>query len=72
MVGFLGVGLDNADGHTRLTRTEHFILLGGSDQTHQRMQETAAKFAEGLKRRGKPLQEAKITEVIELMREASQ
>ena len=37
--GFLGVGLDNEDGHTRLTRGDNFVLYGGSDETHGRMQE---------------------------------
>ena len=34
LVGFLGVGLDNADGHDRITRSEHFVLLGGAAETH--------------------------------------
>lgn len=70
VVGFLGVGLDNRDGHTRLTQTEHFLLVGGSEETHERMQETAVKFDESLKRRGKTLAETPIVEVIELYRQA--
>ncbi len=53
IVGFLGVGLDNKDGHKRLTRSEHFLLVGGSFETHERMQDTAIRFGEGLRKRGK-------------------
>ena len=35
----LGVGLDNDDGHGRVTRGENFRLVGGSHDTHQQMQE---------------------------------
>ena len=51
----LGVGLDNEDGHTRITKGENFALLGGSDSTHSLMQEKAIKLNEHLKRRGKTL-----------------
>jgi hypothetical protein len=69
VVGFLGVGLDNADGDHRVTRSEHFLLVGGSEQTHERMQDTAIRFTEALRRRGKPLDETGVEEVIELFRE---
>lgn len=70
VVGFLGVGLDNEDGHERFTRSEHFLLLGGSSQTHERMQDTTIKFTEALRRRGKPLQETPLEEVLEIFQEA--
>ncbi|MCX5672968.1 MAG: hypothetical protein NTU94_16755 [Planctomycetota bacterium] len=53
----LGVGLDNADGHVRITRGENFRLFGGSEETHGAMQEKAVKFNEKLKDRGKRLEE---------------
>lgn len=70
IVGFLGVGLDNDDGHHRRTRCENFLLIGGSEETHERMQETAIRFNEGLKRRHKSLQEASLEEIIDLLHEA--
>jgi hypothetical protein len=70
LVGFLGVGLDNKDGHQRLTRTEHFFLMGGSAETHQRMQDTAIRFNAALDGKGKQLREASSDEVIDLLREA--
>jgi hypothetical protein len=69
VIGFLGVGLDNKDGHQRLTRSEHFFLVGGSEETHERMQDTAVKFNEALERRGKPLQETTLEEIIDLFHE---
>jgi hypothetical protein len=70
IVGLLGVGLDNQDEHKRLTQSEHFLLLGGSAETHERMQDTAIRFEEDLKRRGKRLQDASVDETIELLRKA--
>jgi hypothetical protein len=68
--GILGVGTDGADGQTRITRTEEMVLVGGSRETHDRMQETAIRFAEGLEKRGKTLPEASVGEVLDLLREA--
>jgi hypothetical protein len=70
VLGLLGVGLDGADGHRRLTRTDEFLLVGGSKETHERMQETAIKFEEGLERRGKALAEAEVAEVVDLLHQA--
>jgi hypothetical protein len=70
VVGFLGVGLDNQDGDQRVTTTEHFVLVGGSKETHEEMQDTAIRFNEALKRRGKPLAETPVEAVIELFHQA--
>jgi hypothetical protein len=70
VVGFLGVGLDNKDGHKRVTRSEHFFLVGGSAETHERMQDTAIRFDETLRSRGKMLDEIPVEEVIEILHEA--
>ena len=50
-----GLGLDNKDGHTRVTTVDNFKLVGGSEETHGTMQEKAIKLNEHLKRRGKTL-----------------
>ena len=71
VVGFLGVGLDDDEGQKRLTRSEHFLLVGGSEETHERMQETVIRFDEELKNRGKTLEEASLDEVIDLLSKAS-
>jgi hypothetical protein len=68
--GIVGVGLDAEDGHKRVTRTEEMVLLGGSEETHGRMQETAIRFGEELEKRGKALPETSVREAIDLLREA--
>jgi hypothetical protein len=70
IVGFLGVGLDNEDGHQRLTHSEHFFLIGGSAETHERMQDTAIRFAAALDERGKRLEDASVEEALDLLRDA--
>lgn len=53
----LGVGLDSQDDEVRLTRGKNFTLVGGSEETHAVMQETAVKVNEELSRKGKTLDE---------------
>lgn len=68
--GILGVGLDNTDDQKRITRTEEMVLVGGSRETHDQMQETAIRFGEALEKRGKQLPEVTVREAIDLLREA--
>lgn len=70
ITGFLGVGLDNKDEHQRITRADHFVLVGGSAETHERMQDTAIYFNEELQKRGKSLQETTPQEAIEMLHKA--
>ena len=63
----LGIGLDNADGHKRLTRAETFSILGGSEETHDRMTETLMKTVEDLKSRGQSLEETESRELAEIL-----
>jgi hypothetical protein len=65
----VGLGLDNDDGHTRLTRGKNFVLLGGSQDTHASMQETAIKINEQLDRQGKRLEDVSVKELREICRE---
>lgn len=67
----LGLGLDNRDGHKRVTRGENFYLFGGSEETHEKMTETAIKFNEKLSRRGKKLQDLSPEEFSDLIAESS-
>ena len=68
--GILGVGLDAEDGHKRVTQTDEMVLVGGSEATHERMQETAIRFGEELEKRGKALPETTVREAMDLLREA--
>jgi hypothetical protein len=62
-----GVGLDNDDGHKRITTGEKFVILGGSQETHERMTETVVKTFEELKQRGKPLEVVNPKELSEII-----
>ena len=63
----LGLGLDNEDGHKRLTRAEKFSVVGGSEETHDRMTETLIKTFEELKVKGKSLEDTEKEELSELL-----
>lgn len=68
--GILAVGLDNRDEQKRITQSEYFLVVGGSEETHERMQDTAIRFEEKLKDRGKRLQDTSIKEAIDLLRDS--
>jgi hypothetical protein len=63
----LGLGLDNDDGHKRITTGENFAILGGSAETHEKMTETVVKTFEELKRRRKPLVAVEPKELAEIL-----
>lgn len=42
----IGLGLDGQDGHTRITKGDNFHIVGGSQATHERMQEHAIRVNE--------------------------
>ncbi len=65
----LGVGLDNDDGHVRLTRGRNFHLVGGSHDTHQSMQEKCIKLNEKLDACGKELEDLETGEFLDLAAE---
>jgi len=65
--GLIGVGLDNDDGHKRVTTGEQFALVGGSQETHERMTETAMKTFEELKRRDRHLETVDPRELAEII-----
>jgi hypothetical protein len=52
----LGVGLDT-DGHKRLTTGPNFVLLGGTQETHEVMTEKVIKINEKLASKGKQLED---------------
>ncbi|MFW6132252.1 MAG: hypothetical protein ACOC8F_00030 [Planctomycetota bacterium] len=65
----LGLGLDNEDGEVRLTSGKNFHLLGGSQQTHESMQEKCIKFNEKLDERGKRLDDLEHRELLDMAAE---
>jgi hypothetical protein len=67
----LGVGLDNDDGHKRITTAEDFAILGGSAETHEKLTETAIKTFEELKHRGKKIREVELAELAEIVQKST-
>lgn len=63
----MGVGLDNKDGHSRITKGDNFVMVGGSEETHERMTETAIKVNEKLSAKGKALEEVSPKELIDII-----
>jgi len=64
----LGLGLDGQDKHKRITRGEGFHLVGGSEDTHDRMTETVIKTTEDLGRKGLTIADAHPEELADLLR----
>ncbi len=64
----LGLGLDS-DGHKRITTGDNFALVGGTEETHERMTEKAIKINEKLKARGKQLEEVSREEFDDIAQE---
>ena len=69
--GLLGLGMDNEDGHKRITTGEKFAILGGSAETHERLTETVVKTFEELKHRGKQLEQVEPKELAEIVQKAA-
>jgi hypothetical protein len=63
----VGVGLDNDDGHKRITSAEKFAIVGGSQETHDKMTETVVKTFEDIDRKGKSLENIEPKELKDLI-----
>ena len=62
----LGLGFDSKDGHLRITKGDNFRLFGGTEDTHEMMQEKAIKFNEQLDKRHKSLEDISQKEFLEI------
>jgi hypothetical protein len=63
---FIGFGLDNADNQQRLTRSDQSLILGGSEETHAHLQETAVRMESELERLGRDLGDLDPSELADL------
>ncbi len=63
----LGLGLDSGDGHVRVTKGDNFRLLGGSEETHDKMTETAVKFNEKISAKGKTIADLTKEEFVDII-----
>jgi len=63
----LGVGLDCDDGHKRITQSEKFSILGGSQNTHDKLTETLIKTFEDISAKGKALEDMSPDELSDIV-----
>ena len=63
----LGLGLDCDDGHKRITTAEDFSIVGGSEQTHERMTEIVSKTFEDIGQKNKRLNEIELEELADIL-----
>jgi len=63
----LGLGLDCDDGHKRITTAEEFSIVGGSEQTHERMTETVSKTFEDIDQQNKRFQDMEPQELADIL-----
>ena len=63
----IGVGLDCDDGHKRITTSEDFSVIGGSDETHAKVSETFIKTFEYFSAQNKTLDEISSEKLAELL-----
>ena len=67
----LGVGFDAEPGERRITKGRDFLLVGGSEETHEHLTERAVKVNEELDRRGIRLADVRSKdEMIEIVQRA--
>ncbi|MDA8774719.1 hypothetical protein N9N13_03245 [Opitutales bacterium] len=67
MAHLFGLGLDCTDGHKRITQADKFSILGGSENTHDKMTETLFKTFEDLSMKGKSIENVSMEEISDLI-----
>lgn len=63
----VGIGLDQTDEHKRITQAEKFTIVGGSEETHEKITETLVKTFEDMKEKGKVLETIEKKELSDLI-----
>ncbi len=64
----VGYGLDEAGGHVRFTKSKDYRLIGGSELTHDAMQDMATRIQEELSRLGYELDNIRSDQIDEVRR----
>ncbi|PWU04136.1 MAG: hypothetical protein C5B43_05035 [Verrucomicrobia bacterium] len=65
----IGISIDHGDGHKRITQAEQFLILGGSQESHQFLTETFLKVFNNLKQTGRQLETLEPDELFEIINE---
>ncbi len=67
VVGLLGVGFDNEDGHIRITQSDHSKIVMGSMESHQKLQKVCSEIEEAVRLSGRELNEYTPDEFMKLV-----
>jgi hypothetical protein len=69
IVRILGVGHDQSDGHTRITRGESYDVLQGDEQTHEYIAQLCADIEKHIADLGYQLQDLSIEQLQSIIQE---
>jgi len=67
VVGLLGVGFDQNDGHIRITQAENYKVLMGSNYSHQALQKICSRIERAVAESGRVFSDYTPEEFMELM-----
>ena len=67
MRSIVGLGVDNPDGHERLTEGENFKIHDGSEESHALMQDLCIRINQELEARGQRLEHLSRSEFVQLL-----
>ncbi len=63
----IGICIDNDDGHKRVTQVEQFLVVGGSQESHEVLTLACLKVFENFKQTGKRIESIEPDELIEII-----
>jgi hypothetical protein len=66
----VGVRFDREEGHSRVSRGDDFVALGGTKEGHEHLRETVAEISDEVKRRGRTVAEVRREEFREILARA--
>lgn len=67
VIGLLGVGFDQDDGHIRITQADQYQVLMGSQASHQALQQICGKIEKTIQSSGRSLTDYSPDEFMELV-----
>ncbi|NRA11185.1 MAG: hypothetical protein HRT57_04430 [Crocinitomicaceae bacterium] len=69
VVGLLGIGFDNDDGHIRISHSEHSKIFMGSKESHHVLQQMCIDIEEAVRLSGRELSDYTSDEFLKLIQE---
>lgn len=63
----IGICIEENDGHRRITQAEQFLIIGGSQESHQHVTLACLKVLDNLKQNGKRLELIEPNELINII-----